>query len=39
MIIGHLATRRLVDKGVLYESPFTDTAPNSPDKLFSDEKL
>ncbi len=39
MIIEHLTTRGLVDKGVLYESPFTDTAPSGPDELFGNEEL
>lgn len=36
MIIGHLTKNGVMDEGLLYESPFTDIAPQGPDALFAE---
>src|SRR6185312_1128489 len=39
LIIDHLTEHGFMDEGHLYESPFTDIAPQGPDAIFSAEQI
>jgi type I restriction enzyme, R subunit len=39
MLIEHLTARGMVDPGLLYDSPFTDIAPQGPEQLFDDSRV
>lgn len=39
LVIDYLTEHGAMDAALLYESPFTDTAPTGPDELFSSEDL
>ncbi len=39
LIVEHLTANGVVEVSRLYESPFTDTAPQGPDVIFSDEQV
>lgn len=39
LVIEHLTSNGLIDPGLLYESPFTDFAPDGPNNLFPGVKV
>jgi type I restriction enzyme R subunit len=39
LIVNHLTEHGIMDAGLLYESPFTDIAPQGPDRLFTSRQL
>jgi type I restriction enzyme R subunit len=39
MVIEHLTDQGVMDRALLYEPPFTDSAPTGPEKLFDEEKV
>jgi type I restriction enzyme R subunit len=39
LIVDHLTANGVVEVSRLYESPFTDTAPQGPDVIFTDEQV
>jgi type I restriction enzyme R subunit len=39
LVINHLTEHGAMDPGALYESPFTDIAPQGPDALFKQAEL
>ena len=39
MVIDHLTERGAMEPGLLYESPFTDVAPQGPDQVFDGQRI
>ena len=39
MMIEHLTDQGMMDPGLLYDSPFTDIAPQGPEQVFDDDRV